>query len=182
MSMEEDEVEAAALVIAAGGQGRGSGGRGRGDHGGRDHGGCVAGWGRDGIPAGRVAGPVQTNWVVSEVATLLPKPNPSLICNRSTCLAQAKESRPRTFNPNERGRFKFTCCKRNPVWRVIARLIAAGVDHDVACDRVHQALRVGGHSDINWFGPTNGEFTICCCCCLCSCQLIQLSLSLLCLV
>jgi hypothetical protein len=43
------------------------------------------------------------------------------------------------FRGPERGRCRSTYCKRNRVWAIIKRLVDAGIDADVACDRFYQA-------------------------------------------
>ena len=43
------------------------------------------------------------------------------------------------FQRREKGQCKYTYSKRNQVWSILARLVRAGVDADVACDRFYQA-------------------------------------------
>ena len=49
----------------------------------------------------------------------------------------------RRFRPTERGRCKNTYSRRNLVWKLVKDMILAGLDADVACDRVYQAY---GHN------------------------------------
>ena len=47
------------------------------------------------------------------------------------------------FNYRERGKCKGHYSRRNLVWTVIKDLVVAGIDADVACDRIYQAY---GHN------------------------------------
>ena len=49
----------------------------------------------------------------------------------------------RQFRSRERGRCKNTYSRRNLVWKVVEDLVLAGLDADVACDRIYQAY---GHN------------------------------------
>ena len=49
----------------------------------------------------------------------------------------------RLFRSRERGRCKTNYSRRNLVWTVVKDLILAGLDADVACDRIYQAY---GHN------------------------------------
>ena len=49
----------------------------------------------------------------------------------------------KAFRRRERGRCKHNYSRRNLVWRVIKELVLAGVDADVACDRIYQAYGRG---------------------------------------
>ena len=49
----------------------------------------------------------------------------------------------RRFRPSERGRCKNTYSRRNLVWKIVKDMILAGLDADVACDRIYQAY---GHN------------------------------------
>ena len=49
----------------------------------------------------------------------------------------------RQFKRRERGRCKHTYSRRNLIWTVIEDLVLAGLDADVACDRIYQAY---GHN------------------------------------
>ena len=45
----------------------------------------------------------------------------------------------RLFRERERGRCKHNYSRRNLVWTVIKDMVLAGLDADVACDRIYQA-------------------------------------------
>jgi hypothetical protein len=96
MPAQEAQAEEVAPVIAAGWGNGGRGGQGCGGHGGR-------GQGRGGIPASRGVGPVQTNWVFRQDATLSPVPK-SVHDMWQECMFGIGGRLPaKELNPGERG-------------------------------------------------------------------------------
>jgi Transcriptional activator of glycolytic enzymes len=95
------------------------------------------------IPAGQPGAPVQPTRP-APVVTLSPSPK-SLhdLWTEWTHGIGGRKPASQFTTRDKMAAGRFTYSRRNQVWRIIQRLVNAGIDSDVACDRMYQAY---GHN------------------------------------